>query len=135
MISAPVAPMAPPSVGVAMPMKMVPSTRKISASGGISTKVTFSAIFDNRPSLNTRLSDGQREGDGHADAHGDDDQFVGRLVGRLLHGPEHGGSRRKSTVSTSSEVPPVLPLGSRKTRASGGSAGAAFGKKMVMPIT
>ena len=35
--SAPVAPMAPPSVGVAMPRKIVPSTRKISASGGIST--------------------------------------------------------------------------------------------------
>jgi hypothetical protein len=35
--SAPVAPMAPPSVGVAMPRKMVPSTRKISASGGTST--------------------------------------------------------------------------------------------------
>jgi hypothetical protein len=43
MISAPSAPMAPPSVGVAMPRKMVPSTRKISTSGGISTKVTCSA--------------------------------------------------------------------------------------------
>ena len=31
----PTAPMAPPSVGVAMPRKIVPSTRKISASGGI----------------------------------------------------------------------------------------------------
>ena len=39
-ISAPVAPMAPPSVGVAMPRKIVPSTRKISASGGISTNIT-----------------------------------------------------------------------------------------------
>ena len=38
--SAPVAPMAPPSVGVAMPRKIVPSTRKISASGGISTNMT-----------------------------------------------------------------------------------------------
>src|SRR4051812_50027001 len=35
--SAPVAPMAPPSVGVATPRKMVPSTRKMSASGGVST--------------------------------------------------------------------------------------------------
>jgi hypothetical protein len=33
-ISAPAAPIAPPSVGVAMPRKMVPSTRKISSSGG-----------------------------------------------------------------------------------------------------
>jgi hypothetical protein len=40
MMMAPMAPMAPPSVGVAMPRKMVPSTRKISSSGGISTKVT-----------------------------------------------------------------------------------------------
>ena len=46
MISAPSAPMAPPSVGVATPRKMVPSTRKISSSGGISTKVTRSAMRD-----------------------------------------------------------------------------------------
>ena len=32
---APLAPIAPPSVGVATPMKIVPSTRKISTSGGI----------------------------------------------------------------------------------------------------
>ena len=51
MISAPVAPIAPPSVGVATPRKIVPSTRKISASGGISTKVTRSAIRDSRPSF------------------------------------------------------------------------------------
>ena len=55
MISAPVAPIAPPSVGVATPRKIVPSTRKISASGGISTKVTRSAICDSRPSLSTLL--------------------------------------------------------------------------------
>ncbi len=46
MISAPTAPMAPPSVGVAMPRKMVPSTRKISASGGISTMITCCASLD-----------------------------------------------------------------------------------------
>ena len=40
MIIAPVAPIAPPSVGVARPMKIVPSTRKISPSGGISTMMT-----------------------------------------------------------------------------------------------
>jgi hypothetical protein len=48
MTNAPVAPIAPPSVGVATPRKIVPSTRKISASGGIRTKVTRSAIFDSR---------------------------------------------------------------------------------------
>ena len=46
MTSAPTAPMAPPSVGVAMPRKMVPSTRKISASGGISTMITCWASLD-----------------------------------------------------------------------------------------
>ena len=40
---APAAPIAPPSVGVARPMKIVPSTRKISPSGGTSTKMTCSA--------------------------------------------------------------------------------------------
>ena len=38
--SAPTAPMAPPSVGVAMPRKMVPRTRKMSASGGMRTMIT-----------------------------------------------------------------------------------------------
>ncbi len=47
--SAPTAPMAPPSVGVATPMKIVPSTRKISASGGTMTKMTCSASTDNSP--------------------------------------------------------------------------------------
>ena len=51
--SAPVAPMAPPSVGVATPRKMVPSTRKMSASGGISTNVTRSAMRDRSPILKT----------------------------------------------------------------------------------
>ena len=35
MTMAPLAPIAPPSVGVATPRKIVPSTRKISTSGGI----------------------------------------------------------------------------------------------------
>ena len=43
---APAAPMAPPSVGVARPMKIVPSTRKIRTSGGTMTKVTCSARLD-----------------------------------------------------------------------------------------
>ena len=60
MISAPSAPIAPPSVGVAMPRKMVPSTRKISASGGISTKVTRSAIFDSRLSRRKRFATAAR---------------------------------------------------------------------------
>ncbi|ODN68740.1 hypothetical protein A6302_03972 [Methylobrevis pamukkalensis] len=46
--SAPTAPMAPPSVGVARPMKMVPSTRKISTSGG------SSEVIDRRTSARPR---------------------------------------------------------------------------------
>ena len=44
--SAPTAPIAPPSVGVATPMKIVPRTRKISASGGTITKMTCSAMAE-----------------------------------------------------------------------------------------
>ena len=40
--------MAPPSVGVATPMKIVPSTRKIRKSGGTMTKVTCSASADRK---------------------------------------------------------------------------------------
>ena len=54
-IKAPTAPMAPPSVGVAIPRKMVPSTRKIRISGGISTNVTCSARRDNNAIFVTRL--------------------------------------------------------------------------------
>ncbi len=50
--SAPTAPIAPPSVGVAMPRKIVPSTRKISASGGIRTMITCWARRDMIPVLN-----------------------------------------------------------------------------------
>ena len=56
MISAPIAPIAPPSVGVATPRKIVPSTRKISASGGISTKMTRSASLESSPSFSTLLT-------------------------------------------------------------------------------
>ena len=54
--NAPTAPMAPPSVGVATPRKMVPSTRKISASGGISTMMTWPAsrLSTPRPSARSR---------------------------------------------------------------------------------
>jgi hypothetical protein len=40
--------MAPPSVGVATPMKIVPSTRKMRRSGGTITKVTCSAMRDTK---------------------------------------------------------------------------------------
>ncbi|MNL76041.1 hypothetical protein D3C87_2019410 [compost metagenome] len=40
-----------------------------------------------------------------------------------------------SAVSTSTEVAPLLPLGSRKVRASSGSAGAAAGLISVISST
>ena len=54
-INAPKAPMAPPSVGVATPRKMVPSTKKIRISGGINTNVTCSASLESSAILETRL--------------------------------------------------------------------------------
>src|SRR5262249_37168396 len=47
-MSAPLAPMAPPSVGVATPMKMVPSTRKIRNSGGTMTNAVCCAIRERK---------------------------------------------------------------------------------------
>ena len=76
--SAPVAPIAPPSVGVATPRKIVPSTRKISASGGISTKVTRSAMRDSSSSLSSRLSTASANATPTPTHIDDDDQFVGR---------------------------------------------------------
>ena len=55
MTSAPTAPIAPPSVGVATPRKMVPSTKKMSSSGGMSTNVTRSARRESSPSFSPRL--------------------------------------------------------------------------------
>ena len=40
--------MAPPSVGVATPMKIVPSTRKMRNSGGTITKVVCCAMCDKK---------------------------------------------------------------------------------------
>ena len=53
---APKAPMAPPSVGVAIPKKIVPNTKKIKINGGIKTKVTCSANLESKPSFKTRLA-------------------------------------------------------------------------------
>jgi hypothetical protein len=53
-MSAPEAPMAPPSVGVATPMKMVPSTRKIRNSGGTMTKVVCCAMCERKRKLKKR---------------------------------------------------------------------------------
>ena len=59
-----------PRSGVAMPRKIVPSTRKISASGGISTKITCSARRDSRRRPRSWLTTAHHEGEQHADRHG-----------------------------------------------------------------
>ena len=50
---APTAPMAPPSVGVATPIKIVPSTKNINNKGGTITKTTREVIFDSKPVPNS----------------------------------------------------------------------------------
>ena len=53
--NAPTAPIAPPSVGVAIPMKMVPNTKKMRITGGISAKTKRSASWDKSPHPVMRL--------------------------------------------------------------------------------
>ena len=65
--SAPTAPMAPPSVGVAMPRKIVPSTRKIRVSGGTRTMITCSARRDSSPRPSARFSERHDVGEDDAD--------------------------------------------------------------------
>ena len=76
--------MAPPSVGVATPMKIVPSTRKIRNSGGTITKVTCWASADRkrkpvilpRIQFSTAADEGEHDGDGH-----DQDDEIGAAIG------------------------------------------------------
>ena len=122
MISAPIAPMAPPSVGVATPRKMVPSTRKIRPSGGISTKVTRSAMRDSRPSLSPLLASASVNArPTPTQSETTINSSVGVLAGRLLAKARAHAVHRMN--SQPSERRPDWPLDSRIVRASGGSAG------------
>jgi len=127
--------MAPPSVGVATPMKIVPSTRKISASGGIMTKVTRSAICDSKPRRRILLSTAMTKAAAP--------QI--RILVTISSSTCTLSSSRNSTpakamptdraISTSSEGMPCPPLGSTKVRASGGMAGADFGLNRAIAMT
>ena len=122
--------MAPPSVGVAMPRKMVPSTRKISASGGISTKVTRSAMRESRPSFVTRLMTARAKAmptPTHMET--TISSSVGVSAGRDL--AKTTAPAAETMTSASTERKPALPLSSRMVRASSGKAGAAAGLIMV----
>ena len=134
MMSAPVAPIAPPSVGVAMPRKMVPSTRKMSPSGGISTKVTRSAMFDRSFRRATLLMTASRKAT-PTPTHIETTiiSSVGVPAGRVLANAMAQPVDR--IVSTSSERRPGEPSGSRMVRASGGRAGTHFGRVIATPMT
>ncbi len=132
---APVAPIAPPSVGVAMPRKIVPSTRKISASGGISTKVTLRAIADSRWSFSALEATASTNATPMPTSM---QMTIVSSSARSARSPNFAYAMAAATemmVSTSSDVLPVLPEASRNTRASGGSAGAHCGLKIEAPIT
>ena len=125
--SAPTAPIAPPSVGVAMPRKMVPSTRKIRASGGIITKVTRSAMRDSKRSFATWLMTAATNATPtptHIDV--TINSSNGTVSGRDLAKPTAAST--DSTTSTPSERRPGVPSSSRIVRASFGSAGTAPGR-------
>ena len=116
---APTAPMAPPSVGVATPMKMVPSTRKISASGGIITKVTRSARADSSPSPNALLTSAMTK----AVAPQNSSATMRSSNGAVLFStqrPRKYADTAEIAISTSNERPPRPPFGAWKRRASFG---------------
>ena len=124
--SAPTAPIAPPSVGVAMPRKMVPNTRKISPSGGISTKVTRSAILDRRPSLKTLFSTASAKA-APTPTHIETtmSSSVGVSAGRVF--ANQSASATAATKRMPSDFSPDVPSVSRMVRASAGRAGTHCG--------
>ena len=127
MIKAPTAPMAPPSVGVAMPKKMVPSTKKIRPRGGIITKVTRSAILDSRPRPLTRLAtDAKKAMPTPTHMEVTINSSNGTLSGRDL--AKNKAARVEKTTRASKDGKPELPSFSRMVRASGGRAGTHWGR-------
>ena len=104
----------------------MPSTRKISPSGGISTKVTRSAIRDSRPSLRVLLTTASTKAvptPTHIDT--TISSSVGVEAGRVL--ANRIASAVDATNNTPSERSPGEPLSSRIVRASAGRAGTKLG--------
>ena len=109
----------------------MPSTRKISASGGISTKVTRSAILDNRPSFKDLLmSDATNATPTPTHMEVTISSSSGTLAGRDL--AKATAANTDKVVRTPSDRSPALPSASRMVRASGGSAGTHCGLKKLM---
>ena len=131
-ISAPLAPIAPPSVGVATPMKMVPSTRKIRNSGGTITKVVCCAMCDRKRKPMKRAVAQFTTATPKAN----------RMPKNMLNTTKSAPcvvecriisqpNTELATVSAPSEVSPRLPSASRNPTASGGRPGVAFGYNIV----
>jgi hypothetical protein len=109
-----------------MPRKIVPSTRKISPSGGISTNVTRSAMRESRPSLVALLSTAAKKAT-PTPTHMDTTIFSSSGVpsGRVL--AKATAAMTDSTVKMPSERRPEVPSSSRMVRASAGRAGTKVG--------
>ena len=122
MTKAPTAPIAPPSVGVAIPKKIVPSTRKISAKGGMRTKVTRSAMFDNKPILVALLNRAAKKAT-PTPMHMDTTMVSSRGVVSGNHLAKAIAMAKETPVKMVKDRRPEVPSSSLMVRASGGSAG------------
>ena len=122
-ISAPIAPIAPPSVGVAMPRKIVPSTRKTSARGGIITMMTCRVIGDSQRPPVARSATARISRTTTARVAAQMGAFVTPLasIQRLASWK----IATASTITTASDQPPPPRL-----RASSGRAGMALGRRI-----
>ena len=105
-----------------MPKKIVPSTKKISAKGGISTKVTRSAMLDNKPILVTLLMMAAKKAT-PTPTHMDTTMVssVGVVSGNHL--AKAIAIAKEMTVKMLSERRPEVPSASLMVRASSGNAG------------
>ena len=117
---APVAPMAPPSVGVATPMKMVPSTRKIRNSGGTITNVTCCAISDRKRKPVSLSEDPVHhrggEGDHDADRHAQHDEVSAAIVvSRIAMSPISATTVSRSNDTSPRSSPPLVSDRGRRT--------------------
>ena len=131
-ISAPLAPMAPPSVGVATPMKMVPSTKKIRNSGGTITNVVCCAMCERNRNPTKRLVSQLMIATQKA-----------KIIPKNMHSTTKSApcvselritNQAKAplaTVKRPSEIRPRPPSGSRNPTASFGRPGVAFGNVTV----
>ena len=129
---APLAPIAPPSVGVATPMKIVPKTRKIRNSGGTMTKVTCCASNErNRKPVilpTGPVQHGRRKRKYDRHRHDQNDK-IGAAIRLIAH--HRYPIAPEAMVSTASDASPRFPPGSRKPTASGGKPGAASRESLV----